>query len=173
MGKKELLPALLDRKRIAILKTLLQSTEELYLNEIAKKSQVSVASTFRLLKEFAALGLVERKVWKNNKVYFCQNNEKTALLKDLLLEEFDGVKAFLEAVQGITGIHKIIQHGKAGQNKATIILIGEALDQEQIKQACSKIKENGFNLSFIILAPEQYNQMVEMGLYSGDKTILK
>jgi len=55
-------------------------------------------------------------------------------------------------------------------------LIGEGIDlptKENIDQICKLIKEKGFEISFLTLTPEQYTQMIKMGLYSGEKKILK
>ena len=89
------------------------------------------------------------------------------------MEEFAGQQTFLHAAAEITGINKIILHGKASKNKANLILIGENIVLPKVKQVCSEIKAKGFNLSFIPLAPDQYQQMMKMGLYSGEKTVLK
>jgi len=173
MVKRELLAELLDSKKIGVLKVILNSNEELYLNEIAKKSGVSITSTFRLLQSFVNLDLVEKKVWKTSKVYYCKNNDKIAFLKDLFLEQFDGIQAFLQASAEISGIQEIILHGQAKKDKANLLLIGNNIEQDKAKAISASIKNKGFDLSFVALTPDQYEQMAKMGLYSGDKKILR
>ena len=35
------------------------------------------------------------------------------------------------------------------------------------------VKDKGFDLSYLTLTKEQYEQMAKMGLYSGEKQVLK
>ena len=173
MGKKEVLAALLGHKKIALLKTIFNSKEELCLKEIAQHSAVSLASTFRLLQEFVSLGLIERKVWKNNKTYLNQNNEQTAFLRELLAEKVDGIKSFLEASADISGIREILLHGEKSKNKANLLLIGENIDQNKVDQVVSAINSQGFELSYVPLTKQQYEQMAKMGLYDREKKVLR
>lgn len=172
MSKKEVLAALLDSKKVGVLKVLLNSNDELYLNEIAKKSGVSIASTFRLLQNFVDLDLIEKKVWKTSKVYSCKKNEKVTFLKDLFTEEFDGVKEFLELSNNIKGVNEILLTKKS-KNNAYLILIGDTINESEVKDICKNIKNKGYEINFVTLTKEKYEQMVNMGLYSGDKTILR
>jgi DNA-binding transcriptional ArsR family regulator len=172
MVKKEILTALLDSKKVAVLKVLLTTNEELYLNEIAKKSKVPITSTFRLLRYFENLNLIEKKVWKTSKTYSCKNNEKTSYLKELFIEEFDGINTFLEAVKNLSEIKQVIAHGKRTKNKANLLLIGENIDQNKIEDITQEIKNKGFDLSYVCLTNSQYHQMAKMGLYSGEKKVL-
>ena len=173
MVKREVLSALLDSKKVSVLKTILNSKEELVLNEIAQKSNVSITSTFRLLQDFVNLGLIEKRVWKTSKVYSCKDNEKVSFLKDLFFEEFDGVRAFLDSMQNMPEIKQIILQGKKTKNKANLLIIGENIDSSKLDSICKEIKDKGFELSYFPLSALQYEQMVKMGLYSGEKKILK
>lgn len=172
MTKKEVLASLLDPKMVEVLKVVLNSNDELYLNEIAKKSGVSIASTFRLLQNFVNLDIVEKKVWKTSKVYSSKKNEKVAFLRDLFIEEFDGIKEFLELSTKTKGINEVLLTKKS-KNNAYLILIGDTIDELEIKEICKNIKNKGFDINFVTLTKEKYEQMVNMGLYSGDKTVLR
>jgi Fe2+ or Zn2+ uptake regulation protein len=172
MVKREVLASLLDSKKTAILKVILNSNEELTLNEIAKKGNVSIASTFRLLQEFTNLDFIEKKVWKNSKVYTCKDNEKITFLKDLFIEEFDGIQAFVEASSNLKDIQEILLHQK-NKNKANLLLIGKNIDQKKINQIVKEIKNKGFELSYVLLSKQQYEQMAKMGIYSGEEKVLK
>lgn len=173
MVKKEVLAQLIDEKKAAILRIILNSKDELYLKEIAEKSNVSVTSTFRILQDLATLGIIQKREWKTSKVYSCESNEKVEFLKELFTEEFDGIAEFVRSVQDVLGIQNIILHGARKKDKANLLLIGEGIDAPKIDQACKTIKDKGFEVTFLTLTQEQYTQMVKMGLYSGEKKILK
>ena len=173
MVKREVISALLDSKKVSVLKVLLNSSEELYLKEIAEKSNVSITSTFRLLQDFVNQDLIEKKLWKTSKIYLCKKNEKVNFLKELLFEEFDGVQTFLDSIKEISEIKKIILQGKKTRNKANLLLIGENINQTKIDEICKEIKNQGFELSYFPLTEQQYEQMTKMGLYSGEKKVLK
>ena len=173
MVKKEVLSKLLDEKKAAILRLLLNTQEEMYLKEIADKSNVSMASSFRILKQLVALNIIQRQEWKTSIVYSAEKNEKTDFLKELFSDDFDGLKEFLQAVDHFAGIQQIILHGTRKKDKANILLIGENIDSLKIEETCKGLKDKGFELSFLTLTKTQYEQMVKMGLYSGEKKILK
>ncbi|MEK6937800.1 MAG: helix-turn-helix domain-containing protein [Nanoarchaeota archaeon] len=173
MGKGEALAQLLDEKKSAILKTIFSSKEELCLNEIATKSGVSLTSTFRLLQEFTEAGLVKKREWKNSKLYSAEENEKVTFLKELFYEEFDGLTEFVNQVVSVGSIQNIVSYGPKKKDKASVMLIGEGIDVAKVTEVCQQLKEKGFELTFLTLTKVQYEQMTKMGLYSGDKKVLK
>ena len=173
MVKKELLAKLIDHKKTAILKVLLSSPEELCLKEIVQKSKVSITSTFRILQELQELGVLTRREWKTSKVYSCKKNEKVDFLKDLFHEEFDGLSEFVDVVRDFSGIQEILLQGAKRKGKANVLLIGENIDVSKIDEVCNGLKEKGYELSYLTLTKSQYKQMSKMGLYSGEKKVLK
>ena len=173
MPKKEVLSNLIDQKKAAILKLLINSKDELYLKEISEKSNVSLASTYRILQEFVKQEILERKEWKNSKTYKCKENEKMAFLRNLFYEEFDGLGEFVKAVEEFEEIQEIILHGAKKKNKANLLLIGNNINADKIDEVCNQIKEKGFEITFMPLTKPQYDQMAKMGLYSSEKKILK
>ena len=166
----------MDEKKAAILRILLNSPDELYLKEIAQKSNVPIASAFRILQELVTLDILQKREWKTSKVYSPLANEKVEFLKDLFNEEIDGIKEFLQSTQDLQNIQNIILHGTRKKDKANLLLIGEGIDlatKDKIDVACKTIKDKGFEITFLTLTQEQYTEMVKMGLYSGEKKILK
>ena len=173
MVKKEVLAKLIDDKKAAILKVMLNSKEELYLKEIALKSQVSITSTFRILQELQGMEVLRRREWKNSKVYSCEKNEKVNFLKDLFHEELDGLGEFVSQVRGFSEIQEILLQGTKRKGKANVLLIGENIDVSKIDPVVNSLKEKGYELSYLTLTKVQYEQMSKMGLYSGEKKVLK
>ena len=176
MERREILSKLLDEKKSSVLKVILNSKEELYLKEISEKSNVSLTSTFRILHELTDLAIIQKREWKTSKVYSCQANDKVDFLKELFTEDYDGVSEFVRSLQDMSNIQNIILHGTRKKDKANLLLIGEGIDpptKEKIDQICKTIKDKNFEISFLTLTQEQYTQMIKMGLYSGEKKILK
>lgn len=173
MVKKEVLAHLIDEKKAAILRLLLNSSEELYLKEIADRSSVSLTSTYRILQDFVALGLVGRREWKTSKVYRIESNDKATFLRELLHEEYDGTKDFVDTVAGLAGVESILLQGARKKGKANILVIGQNIDASPMEDAAKHIKDKGFDLSFLTLTQNQYEQMMKMGLYAGEKVVLK
>lgn len=80
---------------------------------------------------------------------------------------------FVRLVETVPGIQQIILHGSKKKGKANILIIGEGVNAVQVEDAKAKLKEKSFELSYLTLTKEQYEQMVQMGLYSGEKKVLK
>ena len=70
-----------------------------------------MASTFRILQGLVKAEMVQRRVWKNSKVYSCLHNEKVDFARELFHEEFDGLGEFVQAVQDLSSIQNILLHG--------------------------------------------------------------
>jgi hypothetical protein len=171
MVKREVLTSLIDSKKSAILKVLLHSPESMYLKEISEKSQVSLASTFRILQELVSLELLERKEWKNSKVYSCVENEKVAFLQDVFKQEIDPLQVFVESVKEFQGINEVVLHKKKGKD-INMILIGEYINSNRVQEVCDDINKQGFNVSFVQFTKQQFDQMSKMGLHQGENKIL-
>ncbi len=171
-AREELLTAVFDKKKAAILRVLLNAAEELSLNEIAQRTKVPMSSAYRILQELAKSGIIERKEWKNSKVYRWKPSKETPLLQELFQEEFDGVAAFLESVKSLPGLQGVIHHGVKKKGRANLLLIGDGLNTVAIEEAARKVREKKFELSFLTLTKSQYEQMAKMGLYSGEKEVL-
>ena len=171
--KKEVLTKLIDDKKAAILQVILNSKEEMYLKEISDKSNVSITSTFRILKDLVNLEILGKREWKTSKVYVCQENEKVEFLKDLFAEQFDGLQEFVNLVGRVDGVNNIVLHGAKKKGKASVLLIGPEIDADKVDLICKEIKDKGFEINFMALTKEQYAQMTKMGLYAGEKKVLK
>jgi hypothetical protein len=73
----------------------------------------------------------------------------------------------------IDGIVQVILHGKEEKDKANIIIIGENVDNELIRQVVVSIKEKHyFTITYLLLTESQYVQMAAMNLFSGKKEVL-
>lgn len=173
MSQQEVFSSLIDPKKAAVLRFLIQSPEAVTLKEIAEGSSVPMATSFRLVNDFVKLGLVSKNTWKTSKSYLFIHNTRTGFLKDLLIKEINGAQEFAHLVSEVTEIQQIIVHGEGGQNKANVLVIGHNIPEEPLVAAQENLKRQGFQLSHVSLTPTQYHQMSAMGLYQGKKERIK
>lgn len=174
MESGKLLESLFDKKTLNILKLFLKRKEQqLCLQEVAKYSRVPLSSTHRIVNKLLDLELIERIKVKHLKVYGLKQNEKTRYLDAIFEEKKTIIDEFVESIMSITQIESIILHGKEEKEKASILIIGEGIDNEIIRQAIIKIKEKyNFTITHMTLTEEQFNQMAAINLYSGKKEVL-
>jgi len=67
----------------------------------------------------------------------------------------------------------VLLHGKQGNQRANVLIIGSDVDNAKIKEICGNIKEKyKFIISPLVLTAEQFKQMSSMGLYSGKEKVL-
>lgn len=164
---------LMDSKKAAVLKILSNSKEELCLKEVAEKSNVSITSVFRILQELTAAGIIKKKEWKNSKVYSLEENEQASVIRELFVEEFEGLDEFVSLAGALPGVQSLILSGPKKKDKASVLVIGEGVDVGKVRDVCQQLKVKGFEVTFLTLGKEQYEQMTKMGLYPGEKKVLK
>jgi ACT domain-containing protein len=171
---KNIVEEFFDKKTLAILKLFLfDSTDRFYLREISKKSKVPVATTFRIVKQLKALGIVDEHIIKKTKLYALSKNKNTQVLASLLEEKKTAIDEFVEAVSKLAGVEMIVLHGEATNDKANILIIGTGVDHKVVKDKVGDLKEKyNFNIIELALEPGQFNQMSSMGLFPGKKVIL-
>ena len=174
MDEINVLEELFDNKIISIIKFILENQEkELYLQEIAEKSNVAPATGFRILQKLEKSGIIESRKIGKIKIYKVLDNKKTKLLSELFKEDKRIIQLFSEQIREIENVEAVILHGKEQKDKANILILGENIDPDKIKRICGEIKEKyKFNISALTLTREQYMQMTQMGLYSGEKRVL-
>lgn len=169
--EKEVLHKLLDNKKIAVLYLLYTTKEEMYLREIAKKSGISLSSVFRLLKELSGINLVKTRTIKTLKLYSLVRDERTSFLQDWFGEE-DKLKRFVAELKEVEGVQKILLTGKLEKNQGNIIVIGVNIDSVKVDDLCAKTKEQGLDLSNVVLTGAQFLKLDKMGIYGGEKKVL-
>ncbi len=171
--KKEILVGLLDKNVLKILKTFMNNTDqEYYLRELAKRSRVSPATTFRIIHQLLKLELITESKVKRFKFYSL-HEQNASFLVDILSDRRSAVQEFVEQIKEDPAIEMIVLHGKEERRKANLLLIGKDINQEMARAASLRAKEEyGFNIIHLTLDPNQYNQMSSMGLYPGKKVLL-
>jgi hypothetical protein len=174
MDKMGFLQELFDRKVISIIKCFFSDpTKEFYLKEISDSVNVPMATTHRILRRLVKLEVLIEKNISRFKVYILANNEKVTFLKTFIKETQKVVEIFVDKIKDLKGITQIILHGKESESRANILIIGDGIQAPKLKEVSGELKEQyNYYISYMTLTPEQYDQMSNMGLYSGQKKVL-
>ncbi|MAG39311.1 hypothetical protein CMO90_04465 [Candidatus Woesearchaeota archaeon] len=174
MEQKELLERLFDEKRLKILQLFFSKPEEqFYLREIAKKTKIPLATTFRIINKLNELQIIKKLRIKKFKVYSFNKTKNTDFLQEILAQKKSALNEFVEKTSVIQGIDTVILHGKEEKEKANVLLIGKNMSVEKIKSVVIKIKEKyDFTIIDLALEHEQFTKMSNMGLFPGRRTIL-
>lgn len=173
MEKIELVQGLMDGKKLAVMNVLFNSSEELYLGEIAKSARVSMATTYRIVNELVKLRFIKINRIKRLKLYSVEKNEKTLFWSNILKKGVQVLDDFIMMVKDMPGLQEIMLHGETRRDRANLLIIGEKIDESVLKQAMSDIKDKyGFVITYLPLTLLQYRQMSAMGMYSEKKHVL-
>jgi len=170
----ETLESLFDNKILAILAVLVNDmTGGLYLREISKYTSVSDASSFRIIKKLISLEIVEQVRIKKLKLYKFKHTERSDFLYKILKKDVQVIEMFVNETKVLHGVQAVLLHGKQGNQRANVLIIGSDVDNAKIKEICGNIKEKyKFIISPLVLTAEQFKQMSSMGLYSGKEKVL-
>ena len=173
MDKKEILENLFDKKVIKVLKLFINNpSEDYYLREISKLTRVPPATVFRILKQLQDMDLIREEKNKHLKTYWF-NSHNAKFLIDLLEDKTSAIQEFTQFISGVSGVQMAVMHGREEKDKASILVIGEAIDENALREKIVDIKQRyKFNIIHLLLLPDQYEQMVSMGLYPGQKKTL-
>jgi len=174
MENTELLTKLFDKKKITILKKLLENPKrQFYLQELSKETGVSMATCSRILNKLTKLELVEIVQVSRFKLYQMAQNPRVHYISTFVKEDVQIMKIFIEKAKDIYGILSIVMHGEEKADKANLLLIGNDIEIGKVKELCVFIKEKyGFTVTTLTVTEEQYRAMSRMGLYSGVKHVL-
>lgn len=173
MDKKQIVETLFDKKIIKILRLFVNNKDKTYyLREIARMTKVPPATAHRIIKQLKDLELIVELKDRYLKTYSA-NSTNLEMFSNLLEDKKSAIKEFSEFIATVEGVTMAILHGEEEKDKASILVVGENLDQTKIRDKTLDIKEKyKFNIIYLILAPTQYEQMLSMGLYRGRKVIL-
>jgi len=170
----EILKQLFDKKILRIIDVFLQNKDkQFYLRELGRAADVSPATTYRIIGKLVKAGIAEEIKISKFKVYKIIINEKTKGLAKLLKEEVNPLEIFVEKTKELEGIDSIILQGEKTSKSANLLIIGKDSMSKNVDEIALDIKQrHGFNIDFLILSGQQFNQMTRLGVYSGDKKVL-
>ena len=174
MEHSDILEKLFDDKILKIMRLFYKHYDkDFYMREIAAKSGVALASTFRLIDKLVDLKLVDIRRINKFKFYRLADNEHTRLLGSLIKKERQALEVFIARAKNIKGLQSIILQGKEQRDSANLILIGEKIPQAELKSLCATMREEyKFKITPLILGEEQFEQMMQMGLIKEKTRVL-
>jgi hypothetical protein len=174
MESEKLLESLFDRKMLLILRLFVKKKDQkLTLQEVSKATKVPLASTFRIVKKLLQLEVILMEKTKHLKLYCFIESDRTKYLENVLKGTKTILDEFIDQINKVDGVVRVILHGKEEKDKASIIIIGENINNELIRQIIVSIKEKHyFTITYLLLSEFQYVQMAAMNLFSGKKEVL-
>lgn len=174
MSNLKILEELFDKKKLAMLKFFLQNKDkEFYLRELSKETSIPIATAYRIIKKLMELDIIIQIKIKKFKLYKLNHGKDIDFLESFLKEGKRVIEEFIEKARQINNIQGIIMHGDETETKANMLIIGENIDSNDIKKICAETKEKySFIITPLTLTREQFEQMSNMGLYSGKKRVL-
>jgi ACT domain-containing protein len=174
MENLSLLEELFDKSTIKIIQLFLSNKEgNFYLREISKLSNVPVATTSRIISKLIKLNIIKLHKINKFKIYSINYNNDVKYLESFMKKDIQILDKFVDSIKDFPGIEGIILHGEEMKDRANVLLIGNNIDTNLIKEVVANIKEGSkFTVTALVLTKEQYDQMSQMGLYSGKKKIL-
>ena len=79
--------------------------------------------------------------------------------------EIDPIKEFSDLVNAKFAISSIYRQGEKSDKKSNLVILGYDIEANQISEIAKEIKVNyNYLINFIILTPEQFKQMENMGI---------
>lgn len=174
MEPGKILEELFDKKTLAVLRLFSSNPHtQYYLREIAKATRVPVATVFRIIRRLVMMGIITEIKVKKFKVYQYGTGKESKFVEQLIETRRGAVEEFVEACRVIDGIQQVILHGKKLKDKANLLIIGHGVPKEPLIEVTARIKEQiGFTVIYLVLEPQQYEQMAQMGLYADDRQVL-
>jgi len=171
MNYKDSVLGLIDKKTVAVIGFFFQNpNKEFCLNEISEASKVPVATVYRILRRLTRYDLIKFNKIKSLKLYKINTSDAIEFLSPLFEDSDAHLNEFINLVSPDPNINSIIQYGKESKDRINLLIIGNKVDSELVKGTVYAIKEKyGITLNTLILEPDQYVQMADMGLYSGRK----
>lgn len=174
MNKQQLIRNLFGDKIPAVLDVFLQNpTTEFLIKDISEQSKIPLTSCYRIIRKLLKSKIVEEVKVLRFVAYKLAKSQHNAFLESIIIEEKHLVDEFVQRIKNTPGIDQIILHGVETKDKANLLVIGKNIDADVFKPAIADFRLNKkFTISALTLDPDQYEQMSEMGLYSGKKKIL-
>ena len=174
MEPTKLLEQLFDKKKMSVIKQFLANPERAWtLVEVAKASRVPNATTYRILNKLISLDIIQQTKIKHLKTYKMSESNTAKYLGKILETGDSALDAFADLIKSVQGVQQVVMHGKQEKTKANVLIIGQEIDSSEIHTSTNTIHEEfKYTVITLVLAPQQYEQMVSMGLYPGVKRVI-
>ena len=174
MENLDILEQLFDKKTLDVLRIFYKNdTKEFYIREVSRLTKVPLATSFRIVRKLVKLKLVNEIRLAKFKVYVLSDNENTRFLGQVIKKQKQALQVFVTKIKNLKGLQKILIQGKEEKDRANIILIGNDMPLNEIKQVCRAIKEQlNYIVSPLSVDIEQFEQM-KMMMPTKTKTLFE
>ncbi|MDI3544528.1 MAG: hypothetical protein PWQ28_809 [Candidatus Woesearchaeota archaeon] len=174
MLRRDVVMSIIDEKIGKILNAFYENQKKgYYLTQLSQETGVSLSSTYRRLKKLGEIGIIREEIIGPSKIYHLNDNEQVRLLGEIIKPSKNLGKIIKEFFGDIEALKKVVIYGEVKENKATLLFIGENIDNRIIEEREKRISEQyGIKLNHILLTEEQFEKMTLLGLYSGKKKVL-
>ena len=170
MDKLEVIQSLFDQSLVSVFRVFATNPDkQFYLREAAGVADVPVTSTFRIIHKLLELKLIKQVDVNKFKLYQFDKNDTALLLAGMLREKNRALDEFLAQAKQMPGIRLIILHGQETEKKASVLLLGENILQDRLRDLKTEIMAKyDFNINYMTLNSDQYEQMTSLGLLPKD-----
>ncbi|MFT4250698.1 MAG: helix-turn-helix domain-containing protein [Candidatus Woesearchaeota archaeon] len=173
MRTGEILKSLFDEKKISVLQYFIYNQNQSTLSEVVEATNIPLATMHRILKELTEKNLLQIHQVKHIKLYTLAQSEAAQTLAKLFYEHPTPIMEFINKTRSLEGIQQILMHGEATNRRANIVLIGEGINKEIVNTEVANILEKDrFTISHLILEPEQFTMLENMGQFSDKRAVL-
>lgn len=167
------LERLADDRAIRILKVFAAKPDAKFsMVEIQKKTKLPAATVFRQLKHLSTHGFLSVEIIKHLHLYSLGKGDHAQTMASLLYEHPEPLRLFLERVEVLDGVVEIMMHGKT-ENSANLVVVAENVNRAAINDAVAMALDRySYKINHLVVEPEQYESMANMGLYPGTRQVL-
>jgi len=169
-NKSALLANLFDAKTVEVLKKLLIKQDIFYLRDLSRETNVSLATTFRIVQKLAKLGLVAKE--QKDKFTFYTLVKDSPAYKELYTliigASPDPISALRKGLESKYGSDFLLYLLKGKEKK--IFVISDKADSSNVRDVVDAVSNKiGNKINHIVLKTAQFEQMKDMGLIDAGK----
>lgn len=169
-NKSILLANLFDSKTVEVLKKLLIKKDIFYLRDISRETNVSLATTYRIVQKLAKLGLVAKEQKDKFTFYTLVRDspaykELYALIIGTAPDPISALRIELESKYG-SNFSLYLLKGK----EKKVFVVSSIADNKAVKESVDKVSDKiGKKINHMVFTPAQFQQMQEISLIDRAK----
>ena len=166
-GRAILLSSLFDKKTVELLKRLLLKKDVFYLRDISRETGVSLATTYRIVQRLCSLGLVKKEQKDKFTFYYLVRDSATFNeIHDLVIGSApDALAIFREKLGEKFTNFKLFKD----KDKKLFVVSDEAKQAEVAEIAKAVQDQAGGKINFMVVQPQMFENMCDMGLVNKEK----
>lgn len=166
---EELLKQLFDEKTIKII-SYLQNKKTLQIREAARQTSISVSTVFRIFKKLEKIDLLKGKKIGAIKTYKVNQKSKFYTLIEKIVPKMKPLEFFTKKIVS-ENIEEILLLDK-GEDKASIMIIGEISGEKYQKVTETIKKDFDFSIKVLVLSKDQYENLASLNMKPTPKKVL-